>query len=227
MSPSIEFSYSTIQVGSEATAYVVAERKNDLRSTKYYYTAVDGVIKYTEIDEYRRFPRYTLRGSTEYNFDSEARATVVTEFGLDSYPYGSELVPIKRTVSWYSPDGRISRTESYDDFRATPDTTLSMSDNKGNTVYSMDPLGHETYASYANTTSRNAFVSPGLLRLNSSGKVFHDDFNDWILDGWAHSGPGEAVIGNWMGSTERDPSLKVIASDSGCRWEGVGLDQSD
>jgi len=211
---SYDYEYSSISVGSEAIAKVVSRKDedpytkaNDGHTVFYTYTALDGVIKNTQVQECSGIPR--LKGMTEYNFDSEARSTVVTYFSTPN-GFWSHLVPMKRTVSWYSLDGKVTRTESYDDFRMSPDVAVSAADNKGNTIYSMDPMGHEAFSSYANTSTRSAFLRPGNLNLTSSGKVFFDDFNDWVADGW--TGTAARSVDNWLGDYELDPSCKVTAS---------------
>jgi len=200
------YQYDNIQVGTDAYAYVVSHKitPNNHR-TIYSYTAMDGAIKYTQIDDYGLNGNWRLKGSTEYNFDSNSKNVVVTYFEVDeSY----NLIPMKRTVSWYSPDGRISRAETFYDFRSSPDVVTAEMDNKGNMIYSKDPIGHEVFSSFANTNMRNAFHRPAQLKRDTSGKIFFDDFNDWIDDGWIYSSSAYAFVDEYM-NYDLDPNLEV------------------
>jgi len=211
-----KYQYDSIAVGSEAIAMVVSVKDdfpfdalNIGHSGWYTYTAVDGVVKYTQVDDCTGMPRPMYMGSTRYNFDSKAKNTVVTCYKVLNNIWNP--IPLKRTVSWYSPDGRISRTESYDDFRSPPDVATAVSDSRGNVIYSKDPTGHEVFSSYANTSTRNAFLRPGVLDLASSGKVFSDDFNDWAWDGWTSSG-NTPWIDNLVPDPNLGPSCQIYGS---------------
>lgn len=213
----IDYSYDPIDVGVDALAYVVDFRDVYYEGYKSYsYMVSDGIIRCTTIDDWSLDPQLMCVGETVYNFDSDAKASTVTYFGLDSYeyPYGTEIIPLKRTISRYSPDGRASTSETYYDFKSEPDTFTSYSDSRGNTVYSKDSIGHEVFSSYSNTTTRNAFYRPAQLEKSVSGKIMYDDFNDWYVDGWIESGGGYSTVGTYLSNGSLDPSCKIRATSS-------------
>ncbi|MEW5747564.1 MAG: RHS repeat-associated core domain-containing protein [Candidatus Thermoplasmatota archaeon] len=215
----IDYLYVPIDVGSDARAYVVSCRYIPNENYRMYsYTVVDGVITCTTVNDYsiHEATEVDWVGATVYNFDSDAKASTTTYFGHDSYeyPYGTDTVPLKRTVSRYSPDGRAVTSETYYDFMSEPDVFTSYSDSRGNTIYSKDARGHETFASYSNTTTRNAFYRPPQLEKTTSGKIMFDDFNDWHDDGWSKSSGGYCTIGNYLLNDTYDPSCKLRATSS-------------
>ncbi len=208
----VHYTYSCLQIGPDAHVYVVSSKTTDDGTTSYSYSMVDGSVTIATVDDYTPGHNSRWMRGTVYNFDKNAKATVVTHLAKDSYPYGTEVIVAKRTLSWYSPDGRISRTESYCDVNGNPDEAVVALDNKGNTVYSRDPTGHETFASFSGSNLRNAYYAPALFNRTGTGKLAHDDFNDYCDDGWAKvSGGGQSSIGLYRPSEPSDPSYKVTA----------------
>lgn len=227
------YEYTDVDVGTESIAYLVRERKCHERETDYYYTVRDGSIKET----YIRDGRVGLHlGETQYLFDSDTRSTTVTYFAdYAGYPW-SDHVPKKRTVSWYSLDGKVSRTETYNDVSMyewiwdsppsdpeiiEPDVAVASVDELGNMIYSLGPEGIEAFGSFAGSTTQNAFLRPAMLDKSSSGKFAYEDFSDWCDDGWYHSNVGRAggAVADWMFEAygfdatyqELDPSYYVYS----------------
>ncbi len=227
------YEYTSIEVGSEAIAMLVSTKDERPHTSTdeghriiYSYTVLDGAIRYCQMDDYSWMTHPSYWGSTEYNFDSDAKNSQTTSLQWNSDL--RRLEPLKRTISWYSMDGKISRVESLNDMQGQPDESSIMRDNKGNGVYSKDASGHEVFSSYSNTSTGNAFLRPASLGLNSSGKLFYDDFSDWVPDGWStFSGWGSASVGSYLGDTALDPNLKLIAYSppfaSGIRLAGAGV----
>ncbi len=227
------YEYDSISVGTEAIAKVVSSKcerpysgNDEGHTIQYSYTAIDGAIKYTQIDDYNSAPRPQYKGSTEYNFDSAAKNTVVTYFTWNGL--AGKLIPMKKTVSWYSPDGRISVAETYDDVNSPPKVAKTVVDSKANAIYTRDPMGHEVFSSFENTSTSNAFLRPASIDLNSSGKLFFDNFNDWVSDGWSlFGGMGHADIGNYLMDNSLDPSLRIQNSNTNQPFSyGVSFSQS-
>jgi RHS repeat-associated protein len=138
------------------------------RSTSFSYQITDGSVTFTNVTQ---SDGLSVQGSTSYEFNAKASSMTVTSFD------GSG-VQMKKVRYWNDANGRVIQQDVYSGNTASRSFyTQNGYDQWGNQVYSRDPLGHESYGSFANTDSQYKFQGPGNLTTTADGRIFYDDFN--------------------------------------------------
>jgi YD repeat-containing protein len=207
---STTYTYKPAPVGTEATGYLVTNQtvkdgSTTVRSRAFDYTLANGWSLATKI---------TLgdgtyaKGYQVVTFASPTRGMTTVTKDVSGQQMG-------KTVQWYGDEGRVGQTDVYlGDAEVASYSTLVGFDNWTNPYYTRTPISpgayHETFASYANTDSGYAFRSPGILQMQSDGKVLHENFDRHDLSRWIVTVSGTSVVA--LNNTVWDdvpPSLKI------------------
>ena len=181
-----KISYAYMQdtsVGTEVRSWLVTQQvlRDDMgaliRQTDYEYKIVSGRVKFAKVVE--RNETGQVQGRTEHVYQSETMKYLVE---TKKNATGTQL---SKTVTWFDLNGQPVRV----DINKGDSTTVSYSeytgyDDWGNVIFTRNAMGHESYASYANTNSQNGFFGYGKLTRTSAGKILHDTFDDWDFSDW-------------------------------------------
>ena len=158
-------------VGSQDTQNAAGQ---SIRANAFLPTIVGGKVTYADI---LAFDAGVLQGSTALRFDALARRVVTTIRDAAGTRLGE-------TVTWFGALGP-EQIDSYPGASTAPSHSTRIAyDEWGNVVYTRDGIGHERFASFANTRHEGGFLAPGRLTATASGLAFFDDFEDRSLDDW-------------------------------------------
>jgi len=206
-----KYTYSNLTVGTQAVSNMVVKRSTfnvttggemEEEWTEYSYCAVDGNV---------RFSRLLIGGINmnsnqsiiDYLMDSSTKSMTVVY-------RDPSLNELKRTRSWFSPTGRIAKMDNYlaGSSSQIESSNMAYFDTSGNAIYSKDVVGHETYASFANSEFTNAFYRPATLSKLTDGKILSEDFSDQDISDWTAYGTG-AIDFDWTIKPDSAPSLRI------------------
>ncbi len=202
------YTYRSASFG-EATCYLVSLQNvyNGtalVRSTNFSYDFINGAVTYSKLNISNATG---LQGSVSYSFGAPVGSMAVTEFDASGHQ-------LQRTVTWYDPSGRPTQTDTYSGNTTTPtSSTYQAFDDWGNLIYTRDAVGHESFASYANTNYTKTFYSPGLLTRTASARIWSDDFSNHSLNDWAISSPIQVTLDD-TANPPQAPSVKILSSSS-------------
>ncbi|MGI0148232.1 MAG: hypothetical protein ACREDF_01690, partial [Thermoplasmata archaeon] len=213
---STTYAYGSAPVGTEATAYLVTDQTvkdgtTTVRTRAYDYTLANGWSLATKVTV---GDGTFAKGYQVLSFASTTRGMTTVLKDISGQPMG-------KTVQWYDEDGRVGQIDVYLGRAQNVNySSLVALDNWSNPYYARTPLSpgfyHETFASYANTDSADAFRSPGVVGLQADGKVLHENFEQHDLATWTLTTSGGATIG--LDKTVWDrapPSMRLTQAASG------------
>ncbi len=172
-----------------------------VRKATFDYKVVNGRVAFCKVSNFDE--TLTLKGTNEYIFQSAMSSSSETVKG----PTG---VQMSKKVTWYDDRGQPSRIDSYNGNSEVLNASVYMNyDDWGNAIYSRDALGHESYSSYANTSTSNSFQGGDVLTRTSTGKIFYDAFDDWDFADWTKSlSAGTATLDGSLDPSHA-PAVKV------------------
>ena len=165
-----------------------------VKSTGFSYDFLNGRVHAANVSTGDSNGKY---GYTVHNF-------AIPPTGMTTTVMDSTSRQLRKVVTWYTQDGQITQTDTYNG-NATSKTFSSFEalDNWGNVIYMQDPVGHQTFSSFANTDSPNEFYTPGRLSQTPNGPIMSSNFDDQSLNGWTlRSGGGSG--GNTVGYVRLD-----------------------
>jgi len=201
-----QFSYELAVVGEEALTNMTIQKKTSWQwhYTDYEYLVVNGTVKYTKTSEYDGGHKTGCRvGYIEYHFDNSDRGSLTVWKDANG-----NYLRMKR--AWYSSDGQIIRTETYLGDSIAPNyEELTMVDDWGNTIYTLDAVGREGFSSFAGTTSQYSFHRPGSITANSSGKILFDNFDLRDLSFWTKNSSAELKLEEDIEPADRIPAMNL------------------
>ena len=172
-----------------------------IRQTSFDYKIVNGKVTYCKLVNYDETG--TIQGSNIYIFQSTLKSSSEIVLG----PAGEQM---QKTTTWYDARGQPSRVDTYSGSSAEVSYSEYMAyDDWGNVIFTRDALGHDSYYSYANTDTQNSFQGGTILERTSTGKIFHDAFDDWDLSDWTVDAGAGSVQLDGSADPTRAPSLKL------------------
>src|SRR3989475_2671333 len=218
------YSFGARFVGSDSWEYLVISQAiyagpnpaDLVRSNSFEYRLTYGRVGFARVHYFDSFA--AEQGHTDYVFDK-------TTGSVDTRLYDVAGVQLRRTRSWYATNGAVSSQESFVGAAARPSfSSLAGYDDWGNAVYTREPSGHETFATFANTRTQNAFRAPGRFDLSSSGLLLQDDFSDRDTNGWSLAGFGSFAIDEQV-FLDAPPSIRLEAPQN--NYEDMGRTFAD
>lgn len=95
--------------------------------------------------------------------------------------YNNNVVQLGVSQQWWAYDAQPHVVDTFAGYAlpgldAPSSTSSSYVDDWGNTIYTRDAYGHETYASFANTGHQNEFYAPARLDKTTNGLLYMNDF---------------------------------------------------
>ena len=178
-----------------------------IRQTNFYYKVVDGQLIFCNVANYNETAK--IQGYNEYTFKSAAQDMVVTTKNATG-------VQMQSQRTWYDAFGQPVSVDNYKgNSTAVNYTTYTAYDDWGNVVYTKDALGHETFSSYANTSTQESFQSEGLLRQTTSGDIFSDSFDNWNYSSWTASLTAGVAALDGTVDPPHAPSVSIKRNDGG------------
>ncbi|HVP23830.1 MAG TPA: hypothetical protein VMS77_07960, partial [Conexivisphaerales archaeon] len=145
------YTYDNASVGTEVLTFMVSLQNINVsssalsRSTQFNYSVSNGQIMWcnTSISDGTGIVSSVLNNFTQ-SYSSQAQKDGVGHF-------------VQGSKSYYDSDNRITYSESDDSAGNQLENMSTMFDNWGNLVHVIDPSGHDTWYSYANTNTSNTF----------------------------------------------------------------------
>jgi hypothetical protein len=209
---STSYTYASAPVGTEATGYYITRQdiKDNgaaVRSRTFNYALVNGWSTSTNIS---LGDGSVTKGYQVLGFASASRGMMT----LVKDATGKQL---SKTVAWYTPTGSLGATDAYLGDAANRNyTNVVAMDSWGNPYYSLTALtstaSHETFASYGNADSQNAFRAPATLRMTTDGKVQAETFERLDLTPWTLIPSTGAVSLNYTVWNHNPPSMRISLS---------------
>lgn len=202
---SYTWSNPAVQIGSDLTAYYVTLQDTlnstgqSIRSNRYDYTVLNGKVSYVAVTTY---DAGVLRGSTIQWFDGQTGRSTTVRRDASGVQLGKE-------VTWFSA-GAVGQVDVYPGSSATAAySTYSSYDDWGNLVYTRDAIGHEKFASYANTRLQGGYFAPGRMSRTTSGLLFFDDFEDRDISDWTLDASAGTPALDYTTFESLPPALKM------------------
>ncbi|MEM0343597.1 MAG: RHS repeat-associated core domain-containing protein [Thermoplasmata archaeon] len=200
-------------VGTEVRSWLVTRQvlRDDkgslIRQTDYEYKIASGRIKFAKVVE--RDENGQVQGWTEYIYQSDAMKHLV-ETKKDA-----SGIQLSRTVTWFDLNGQPVRVDTYKgSSQEVSYSEYTGYDEWGNVIFTRNALGHESYASYANTNTQNGFFGYGKLTRTGSGKIFHETFDDWDFSDWTTVTGGGTVSMDGSTDPPNSPALRLYRTTS-------------
>ena len=96
--------------------------------------------------------------------------------------YNDNVIQIGAEQDWWAYNAQPHMADTYSGYalpglNAPSSTSSSYVDDWGNTIYTRNAYGNESFASYANTNHQNEFYAPERLQKTSSGVLFASSFD--------------------------------------------------
>jgi len=198
-------------VGTDLRVFLVTSLKSyssstsRVRASYFEYDVFKGRVLHTDVRYY---------GSS----DSDYKGRVSHDF----YPTGMGYLmrifdsfeePLRSIRTWYGTSGDIQCQDVYFGNNATPSSSVGMSDDWGNLIYSRDAVDHEQFLTYLASSTQNAYKAPANLKLVASGKIYYDNFDSRETNDWVKLAGGtyemDSLIAPWQA-----PSLKISDGSS-------------
>ncbi len=180
------FSWSNpVPIGPDVHAYYVTLQDvlnstgQSLRAYAFDYEGINGRVSYVNVTTY---DAGVVQGYFTQNIDALARNVTTVRQNASFTRMGKEVV-------WLGWSGAPEQTDVYAGASPVPShSTYGAFDEWGNEIYSRDAIGHERFASFANTRHEGGFYAPPRLGRTVSGLRLFDDFEDRDLSDWSKSG---------------------------------------
>jgi RHS repeat-associated protein len=194
--------------GTEVRSWLATQQKTVdastsalIRQTDYTYKVVSGKVRF--VNATARNEAGAIQGRTESVFVSNLRYSSETKKDATG-------VQLSRKVTWYDQAGQPIRVDTYKGgSQGVNYSEYTSYDDWGNVIFTRNALGYETYASYANTKTQNSYQGGPLLTRTTSGKIFHDAFDDWDCSDWTRVTDGGTVSMDGTADPPNAPALKV------------------
>ena len=202
---SYTWSNPAVEIGSDLHAYYVTlqdtlnSQSQSIRSNRYDYTVVTGKVSYVTVTTY---DAGVAKGSTIQIFDAVGGSSTTIRRDAANAQLGKQ-------VSWFG-GGAVVQVDEYPGASTTPTYSTSVSyDDWGNTIYGRDSLGHEQFASNANTRYQGGFFAPGRITKTTPGLLFSDDFEDRDLSDWTLDPTAGTPSLDYTTFESQPPSVKI------------------
>lgn len=189
----------------EATSWLVTTQNvvdgsTVVKGTGFTYDFVNGRVSATNISTGDSGGIY---GYSVYNF-------LTPPTGMTVATLDTSYRQLRKVVTWYTDTGQATQTDTFSGNATTKTfSTFEALDDWGNVIYTRDPVGHQTFSSFANTDSQNEFYTPGRLTPVSNGRIMSSSFDDKSLSGWtlrSGGGSGSGTIGYVRLDNAGDPA---------------------
>lgn len=212
---STAYVYTAAPVGTDATGYFVTRQDVKdgaalVRSRTFAYALVNGWAASTNIT--------VGDGSVAKGYQTLAFASSTR--GMTTLVKDAAGTQLSKVVSWYNQAGTIGATDVYAGTASNRNyTNIAAVDNWGNPYYALtaisDLASHETFASYGNADSQNAFRAPALLRMTADGKIQVENFERLDLTPWTLTNTGGTIGLNYTVWAHAPPSMRLSRTTTG------------
>ena len=178
-----------------------------IRQASFDYKVANGKVSMATQTDYDESG--LVQGYTKYVFQSVLGCQDIITLNTT----GSQM---QRSRTWFDFRGQPVRVDSYlGDSTSVNYSTYTGYDNWGNLIYSRDALGHESYLSYANTSTQNSFQGSCVLTRTSSGLVFYEAFDNWDWSSWVRDmGDGYNALDSSLDAAH-SPAMRITRTGSG------------
>lgn len=210
--------YGNFTAGTDVKKYVVTSlRLYSTSRTGYLYRERASYFNYETYAGRIIFTNTTLYGSSDSSYKGKVTLTYGSATrGMLQRIYDSSGVAMRTIRTWYGLEGDVQSQDLYQGTNSTPTSTVGVTDDWGNLIYSRDPIGHENFFSYLNTSTQNSFRSASLLQQRQSGKICQTNFDTRTLEGWSILSPSQYQFDNdiapWQAPTLRLNGTMASAS---------------
>jgi RHS repeat-associated protein len=180
---------------------------------EYIYEETDGNVRYVYVNTYKENVGQFRYKSDWYRFENARGLMKATTYDWSTAGGMGDL--ISRTVTHFSPGRGVPvRKDTYlGQIENVNFSEYYEYDDWGNPIYSRNSLGHESFASFANTNKENAFIGSGRLDTESENKIFYDSFDERVIsEDWDVSA-GEVTLDHEEFSIA-PPSAHLVGSES-------------
>ncbi len=175
-----------------------------IRQTDFLYKIVGGKVTYVKMTDKNEMS--AVQGYIEHIFDALLNQN--TEVKRESS--GTQL---SRTVTWSNEAGEPIRVDTYLSNSQTVNYTEYFEyDDWGNQVFSRNAIGHESYATFANTNKENSFQRDFIMTRTTNGNILYDCFNDWDYSDWIVSTSGGTLTLDSTADPPNAPCVKLAKS---------------
>jgi len=212
---STSYLYASAPVGTEATGYFVTRQdiKDNgvtVRSRTFNYATVNGWAMSTTV----------AVGDGSVTKGYEVLGLASASRGMTVILKDASASQLSKTVSWYYANGSLGAADVYLGEATNRNyTNVVASDNWGNPYYSLTALSptasHETFASYGNSDSQNAFRAPANLRMTTDGKIRAENFDRADLSRWILSTTAATIGLNNTVWNHAPPSMQFVVATGG------------
>lgn len=180
-----------------------------IRQASFSYTIVNGKVFSSKIVNYDS--QGILQGSNEYVYQSAQKYTRET-IRNDT---GSQM---RSSKTYYDLRGEPMMVDTYLGTSTTVNyTEYTNYDDWGNVIFTQDALGHQKYASYANTSTQYSFQGGQILKRTSTGAILYDNFDDLDSSDWTGS-LTYGVKSLDIGAAPYSPAVKLTSTGSGSAY---------
>ncbi len=179
-----------------------------IRKTTFDYKVLNGRITYTKITNSNE--TNAVQGYTAYVFKSSLGQSI-------SYQLNASNGQMSRICTSYDIYGQPVRFDHYlGDSSLVNYTEYASYDDWGNRIFSQDALGHDSYVSFANTSTQNSFQGGDILKRTTSGLILYDAFDNWNYSygGWIAEVTSGSVVMDGTTDPPRAPAVKVSRTTS-------------
>lgn len=197
MGPDVRSWYVTKDIVKNSTGGII-------RQTDILYKVIGGKVSYVKMTD--KNETGAVQGYTEHIFDALLNQN--TEVKKNSA--GTQM---SKTVTWSNQAGEPIRVDTYCGNSQTVNyTEYSAYDDWGNRVFSRNALGHESYATFANTNKENSFQGANIMTRTTNGNIFYDTFGDWDYSDWIVDASGGTIT---LDSTADPPNAPCVKLTKG------------